>query len=504
MSKMNRRAFLHKALHTSIGAGVLTNMSGIMQSAHASGLIREVTDASFRAGFDDYKALVCIDLKGGNDGFNMVIPTAAGTGAQSYADYQKARGGVYDQRNNARGVALAESDILHIGSSLGVHKSMPEVQQLFHSKKMAIVANVGPLVRPTNKSDYLAKTDLPAHLFSHSDQQILWVSPSADATTRKGWAGLIADEFRASNPNQNLPMNMSAGGENVLQVGEQEIPFFVDLQGAIKLRFAPDLNGNCERDFNHGQCAAYQAQIDAQQQAHPLRQAYAEAFARAIKRNNLLDNAIGAFPVTDSAFAPFWSTFGVTASQENFNSLPYLAKELFVIARIIRAQNALNMRRQTFYAKMGGFDTHDNLLTGQAELLGEVSKSLGAFQQVLAGLNLENNVTTFTASEFGRTTSSNGDGTDHGWGSHHLVMGGAVDGGKLYGKLPNLSPDESNPDNASWGQIIPTLSAEQYAATLCRWFGLADADRNGIFPNLRYMTGAKLAISGADLGFMKG
>ena len=174
-----------------------------------------------------------------------------------------------------------------------------------------------------------------------------------------------------------------------------------------------------------------------------------------------------------------------------------------MIARVIRARNELQMERQLFFAGLGGFDTHDNQLPDQSGLLRVLSQSVKAFYDVLANpaFNLADKVTAFTASEFGRTLSNNGDGTDHGWGGHHLVFGGGVNGQRLYGKFPSLAT-ANNPDDAGWGQIIPTLSADQYAATIARWYGLSNLDRDSIFPNLQYFPGAIPAIAGPDLGFM--
>ena len=214
--------------------------------------------------------------------------------------------------------------------------------------------------------------------------------------------------------------------------------------------------------------------------------------------------ALVAIPRNDVVFRPFWDAFGLAWNPEDLAELPYLASQLLMIARMIRVRAALGMTRQLFFAGIGGFDTHDAQLDQQPGLLRELSQSVQAFYQVLdaPAFGLGSDVTTFTASEFGRTLTNNGDGTDHGWGSHHLVFGGGVDGGKIHGTMPDLRPPDSNPDDAGWGQIIPTLSADQYAATLASWFGLSDIDRSDIFPNLALMEGPLLSIEGPDLGFM--
>lgn len=459
--------------------------------------------------FSDFKALVCIDLKGGNDGFNMIVPTGAGSGIESYNAYAEARGGVYSASSNPQGIALPEATgILDLNmadsSKLGIHSAMPEVFGLINQRKAAIVSNVGTLVEPLARDNYIARNvSLPKHLFSHSDQQILWLTPKADETHRVGWAGRMSELLLAKGSISSVvPMNISVSGENVLQASDTSSPLHVGRAGASTIAYAPNtLSPALDCHYSYDQCKAFARQL-AHVEVHPLRKAYQKLLNNSISRNQLVAEALRGIDVKDSIFQPFWATYRLTPG--NVGGLPSIAAQLLMITRLIKAHDLLGLPRQTFYAKMGGFDSHDNLLSEHRVLLSHLSKAIGVYQEVLTLMNLSGQVTTFTASEFGRTTSSNGNGSDHGWGSHHFVIGDAVDGGKLYGKLPNLSPQDDNEANVGRGRIIPTISTEQYAATLCRWFGLKDSELSTIFPNLKHMNNPSLlAIQGGDVGFMR-
>jgi uncharacterized protein (DUF1501 family) len=216
--------------------------------------------------------------------------------------------------------------------------------------------------------------------------------------------------------------------------------------------------------------------------------------------------ALTTVPANGVAFRAFWDRNDLPWDPNNLAELPQLGQQLLMIARMLYARTTLNMSRQMFFAGMGGFDTHQSQIDDHPALLKDLSQSVKAFYEVLAnapGGSLVNDVTTFTASDFGRTTTNNGRGTDHGWGSHHFVIGGEVNGSRIYGLMPSLLPSTTNPDDAGWGQIIPTLAVDQYAATLCRWYGLPEANIPAFFPNLQYMgSGTPLSISGSNLGFM--
>lgn len=492
MSRMHRRDFLRRSLCTLAGSAAFGSMFGKLSLAQAAagGGGRTLLGG-------DYRALVCLYMYGGNDCFNMIVPRDSG-----YAEYQATR----------TNLSVPQGDLLPLnadagplnGGLFGLHPSMPGVQQLFHDGRAAVIANVGPLVRPVNKALYdQPGTLLPAQLFSHSDQTVLWQTPRADASNRTGWGGRLADIFSASNINQVLSMNVSLSGDNVFQAGEEVAPYFMSADGVEEIDAIRTDLPNCgpSGHWNRRRCLTFNGLLDMQHQ-HPFVRAFADKTRRAIATSAEVSAALTLYPENDIMFRPFWDAFGLAWNPDNLVPLPRLASQLLMIARMMRARNDLQMTRQLFFAGFGGFDTHDYQLDDHGPLLWDLSQSVLAFYQVLDAMGLGSSVTTFTGSEFGRTLTNNGDGTDHGWGGHHLVFGDAVIGRRIYGRMPNLAIN-NNPDNAGWGQIIPTLSVDQYAATLARWYGLANADRDDIFPNLVHMNGPILSIEGPDLGFMQ-
>lgn len=493
MTNLKRRSFLQQSLCATAGSAAFAAMLGKLELAQAAA-------PRFLEG-NDYRALVCLFLKGGNDCFNMVVPRGAG-----YATYAQTRTNLAVPE--AQLLALNPSVAPQGGGLYGLHPQMSGTQAMFNAGRAAIIANAGPLVRPVNKASYQqAGTLLPAQLFSHSDQSVLWQTPRADTAARTGWGGRLADIFGATNQNQVLSMNVSLDGENVFQAGISVAPYFMSASEVEQIGSIATGAANCAdggSGWNRRRCLSFNALLN-QSQAHAFGRAYVDKTKRAIQTSAQVATAIDLYPENDPIFRPFWDAFGLAWNPSNLLPLPRLAEQLLMIARVIRARTQLQMSRQLFFAALGGFDTHDNQLADQPALLRDLSQSVKAFYDVLANpaFNLVNQVTTFTASEFGRTLTNNGDGTDHGWGGHHLVFGGAVQGSRIYGRMPSLLPSASNPDDAGWGQIIPTLSVDQYAATIAKWYGLSDADRAGIFPNLQFMTGSLLSIQGPDLGFMQ-
>jgi uncharacterized protein (DUF1501 family) len=490
-NRIDRREFMHRALRATAASAAFGSMLGKLELAQA---------AAPRLLGDDYRALVCIYLHGGNDCFNMVVPRDGG-----YSAYAARRGGLAVPQNQL--LALNPSVAPQGGGLYGLHPQMSGTQQMFNAGRAAIVANVGPLVRPISKALYQqAGTPRPAQLFSHSDQTVLWQTPRADAPDRTGWGGRLADIFAASNTNQVLSMNVSLDGDNVFQSGVQVSPYFMSAQGVEQVSFIQTGAANCAdggQGWNRRRCLAFNGLLN-QTHGHAFERAYALKARRTLETTDQVIAGLSTVPANDPLFRPFWDAFGLAWNPGNLAPLPRLASQLLMVARMIRARDNLQMSRQLFYAGLGGFDTHGNQLEDHPDLLRQLSQAVLAFYQVLDNpiMGLGSSVTTFTASEFGRTLSINGDGTDHGWGGHHLVFGGAVNGGRFYGRFPSLAASASNPDDAGWGQVIPTLSSDQYAATLARWYGLSDSDRAAIFPNLQHMTGSLLSISGPSLGFM--
>ena len=455
---MKRRDFIQRALCATASSALFSSFAGKMSIAHASAM------SGRRLLGGDYRALVCVYLYGGNDAFNMMVPTDSG----GYQQYESARGEL----------AIPQGDLLALnpvvapagGGTFGLTPAMPLMRNLFNQAQspLAITANVGALLYPITKAEYQAESvPVPSQLFSHSDQTVTWQQPNADSNTRRGWGGRLADMFHETNANQQLSMNISINGENVFQAGDEVIPYFVGTNGAEGVDFVGS--------WPPGRREAFLALRDAAH-GNALQRQYASIMRRSMDNEVMINDAL------DNG-GTLATTFPET----------HLGRQLRMIARLINVRSALQMQRQIFFVGLGGFDTHDNQLADQAEQLAELDGALAAFHAATVEMSLADAVTTFTASEFGRTTSVNGDGTDHGWGSHHLVMGGAVNGRRIYGIPPNLSV--GGPDDADWGQIIPTTSVDQYAATIARWYGVPPGDMTTVFPNLgRFGT--------PDLGFM--
>lgn len=458
-STLNRREWLRRSLSCAAGSAAFTALGAKFQLAMAA--TAQESPLTLRG--TDYRALVCVYLYGGNDPFNMLVPTGSGYGA-----YAAARGAL----------AVPQNQLLSLnpvapppgGGSFGLHPAMAGIQTLFNQQRAAVVLNTGPLLYPITKAQYQAgSVPAPAQLFSHSDQQVLFQTPVAESGAKRGWGGRLADLFYASNINQQLSMNISVSGENVFQSGNTIVPYFVDTNGAEGIYFVEDHPWQASRR------AAFLALRD-RSYTHALQREQARRVKRAMDNQTMVTSALSGAPTLATAF-PDTS----------------IGHQLRMVARLISARSALQMRRQIYFVGMGGYDTHATQLPDHAEILGELSAALLAFHGATVELGIDSQVTSFTASEFGRTLSINGDGTDHGWGAHHLVIGGGVRGGRYYGTPPVLQID--GPDDAGWGQIIPTQSVDQYAATLATWFGLSATDRPLVFPNLsRFNT--------ADLGFM--
>jgi uncharacterized protein (DUF1501 family) len=406
--------------------------------------------------------VVCVFLAGGNDSFNMLVPRSPA----EHAAYMAAR----------RNLAIPHPALLPItpltqdGSQYGVHPAMAGLRDLFETERAAFVTNVGPLYAPTTKEQYLNKAvALPPQLFSHNDQQDQWNSLSSGSSNRSGWAGRIADMLRANVTNQQLATNISLNGTNLFQSGDSTISYIMGALGPTPFQsfqpgapYQPALRGAFERllDANYG--SMYE-------------RTFAEVQRRALRDTERLTKALAEVPV-----------------RTPFPRSP-LGQQLSTVARVLAIRDRFEMHRQIFFVGTGGFDIHDRQVTAQPGLLGNVSECLKAFYAATVELGVERSVTTFTQSDFGRTLSSNGDGSDHAWGGNQVVMGGAVRGRTLYGTYPRLELD--GPDDIGGGRLIPTTSADQYAATLARWFGIADEDLDHVAPHLA-------SFDQRDLGFM--
>jgi uncharacterized protein (DUF1501 family) len=412
----------------------------------------------------DYRALVCVFLFGGNDSNNMIVPMDD----TSYKAYTSIRGSL----------ALTASDLTPVNSVSGApyafHAKLPELATLFTSKELAVVANVGSLVQPLTRAAYQAQqAPIPLNLFSHSDQQLQWQTSVGQGNGSTGWAGRAADYIASQNINSSqFPTFLSVAGNTLEGTGVQTQPVALSPGRSLQLT-----------GFNNS--AASQARWNAvnnlltTESGVTLVQAANNTLANSIADAKALGDAL-------SKSTPLQTQFPKTS----------LGAQLQQVAQIIQAQGALGMRRQIFFCSLGGFDTHTNELATHDNLYPQVSPALAAFYNATQELGMAQNVTTFTESDFSRTFQpTSGNGSDHAWGSHHLVVGGAVQGGQIYGKFPTF--ELGGPDDTDVrGRWIPTTAIDQYGATLCSWFGIPDSALSTVFPNLANFTSPKLTFLG--------
>ncbi len=428
-----------------------------------------------------YRALVCVFLFGGNDSWNMIVPT---TDAE-YDVYARSRGGV----QSTGGLAVDKAALLPLNLTTpdprnwtyGLHPSMTGLAGLFNQGRMAVVANVGPLIRRTSLASYRDQTALlPPQLFSHNDQQDQWHSLRGRAPSKSGWAGRVADVLAAQTGAQQIPLNVSLFGQTLFQAGETSIPYTMGAAGPVSFTGlgTAGLALNRRQAFTNLINASYGTVYE---------RGFASVQKRAIESAERVTAALSAAPnltsLPDTPPAP----------------LSNLATQLRTVAKLIAVRDRLQMSRQVFFVATGGFDTHDDQNDLQPGLLGTVSDAMQRFYQATVELNVAQNVTAFTQSDFGRTLTSNGDGTDHAWGGVQLVVGGAVQGGRLYGTYPTLRIGATlaadGADDVGAGRFIPTTSSDQYVATLARWLGVPDASLTTIAPSID-----NFAVR--DLGFM--
>ncbi len=412
-------------------------------------------------GFNDYKALVCVFLAGGNDSWNMVVPTSTA----EYNAYSRSRGG---DAGVGSGLAIPQASLLPLGGvAYGMHPSMAGMQGLFNSAHAAVVANIGPLIRPTTKQQYQTPGwELPPQLFSHNDQQDQWHSLRGRQLLKTGWGGRVADALLAQTGAQQLPLAVSLAGQTLFEAGTNARPYVMGSTGASN--FA----GFGASGVALARRQAFQAVVDAALASTtntPYERSYATVQQRAVQFSDRVNTALG-------------QARSFTALPDTGTTLSSLSTQLRTVAKLISVRSQLAMSRQIFFVQIGGFDTHDDLVTLQPGLLGDVSNSIKSFYDALVEMGMDTAVTLFTHSDFGRTLTSNGDGSDHAWGGVQFVVGGAVRGGAIYGDYPLL--EIGSAQDVGGGRFIPAVSADQYAATLATWFGVADADLSSVAPSI--------------------
>lgn len=442
---MTRRSFLTHSC--SLGVASTTMASTLLQL----GLSRTAAAQSATG----YRALVCILLAGGNDSYNMLVPADN----DQFAEYQDIRADLALEQNSL----LVLPGTTANGRSYGVHPGMPELRSLFASGDAAMIANVGTLLEAFDADAVESGTaKLPLGLFSHADQINQWQTAVPDGRIAQGWGGRIADLMQDVNVRNGVSMNISLSGSNVFQSGNQVGEYSIEAAGDG----APGLNAYDDgTDFG----ALKKRMVDdllAVQQQHILRREYSQRLRDAIDAQAVFVDALQTSPALNTTFSP-----------------GYFSQSLRQIARVIGARDALGASRQTFFVTVGGWDHHDDVLDNQANMLPAISAGLQEFRNALVELNVFDQVTTFTTSDFGRTLTSNGKGSDHGWGGHHIVMGGAVNGGSIYGDYPILSP--SSQLDVGRGVYAPTTSVDEYFAELATWFGVSASELDQVLPNVR-------------------
>jgi uncharacterized protein (DUF1501 family) len=411
----------------------------------------------------DYKALVCIFLFGGNDSNNMVVPLSS----SGYASYQQVRSVL----------ALPQGSLLpinppRVGSPFGFHPQLTGVQSLFNQQHLAVLTNVGTLIRPTTRAQFQQRqTALPRNLFSHEDQQAQMQTATLDGNAQTGWAGRTADKIQAIYGG-TFPIIISLAGTNIFCEG-------------LVARAIESSGDPTKLLSGFGSSAESQARLSALQSlltfdtGLSLIQSASGTTSNALRDSKSLADALAAAPTLATVFPN--------------NGL---ANQLKQVARIISVRSAIGAQRQVFFVSIGGFDTHSDQLVGQNSLFSQLSPAMSAFYQATTEIGVASQVTSFTLSDFSRTYAPDSTtGTDHAWGGHHVIMGGAVHGGDFYGTFPTLAL--AGPDDASdEGRWIPTTSLDQYAATLANWFGVPAADLPTIFPNLANFTTPVLSFMG--------
>jgi uncharacterized protein (DUF1501 family) len=492
----SRRRFIRQGLCAALGTTALTNCIRDLRFIN-SAVAQSISTII------DYKALICIFLQGGNDSNNLVVPTIS----SEWQNYSTIRTPVLAIPNSdgSGATAIALNNLTQDGHTYGMHPAAPELAALFNAGSLGVVFNVGTLVYPITKAQLASgSVPVPPQLYSHADQQVQWQTSIPDRPPTTGWGGRCADLLDTYNPkngsNDVLSLAISLAGSNVYEVGATTSQYAVSTNGVVALNTAL------------GPSAARTAQtanlnnllgIDAIQQ-NMLVNNYALALEHALSAGSGLSTALSASPM-----ATYWKTFPTTVTVPNAGGTftSSMLAQMKMVAQVIEAgyrPGGLGMKRQIFFVQVGGYDTHTNqtensgattvnnakvVIGAQASLFAELSQSINALNNALTAIGTQysdsafpQRVTAFTSSDFGRTFPSNSQGSDHGWGSHHVVFGGAVQGQRTYGTFPSLVV--GGPDDTGTGRWIPTTAVDEYAATIATWFGVDSSNLSTVFPNI--------------------
>jgi uncharacterized protein (DUF1501 family) len=463
----SRRKFLGQASCAAIGSTTLFSTLFNLKAVNAA----VANNSSITNNPSDYKALVCILLEGGMDSYNMLVPRSQ----PQYSQYAATRSNL----------ALPLSSLLPInqltpdGSEYGLHPNLPSMRNMFNNGNLSFVTNIGSLINPVSKSQYLNGTaTLPLGLYSHSDQIMHWQTGTPHLRNAVGWGGRIADMMVAANENQTISMNTSLSGSNLFQSGNNSVEYSLHPYGG-----AISIDGyQGDWSYNMMRTAALDGMINANYQ-NAFKKTYASTIKTSIEGGNMYRAVLDNAPTFTTPFPTFVNNGGAN----NFS------QGLQMIAKSISGQQSLGMNRQIFFISYGGWDHHDYLLENQSTMLAALDSSLNSFNEALTQLGVQDKVTTFSLSEFSRTLTSNGDGTDHAWGGNTFVMGGAVNGQNIYGDYPSLVLGSSNTQEV-YGTLIPTTSADQYFRDIALWYGVSPSEISTLFPNIGNFSASPLGF----------
>lgn len=453
---VSRRNFLRNMSCAAVGSTTLMNTLTNLKFINSAAALN---------GFTDYKAMVVLMMSGGNDSYNMLIPFDD----TSHAEYTATRTNLAlpkvdpdDASKNLRSLDYTDA----AGKDFAVHYAMPNVESMFKDGNLSFVSNIGTLVEPTTKTQlYDGSVELPLGLYSHSDQVTHWQTAIPQERVAQGWGGKIADMFNACNDNENISLNLSLAGSNVFQTGQNTVEFSLNTPGNNNA-----LGGATELQY------------------------YSQPWQIPTARRNTIDSMISKY--YDDVFKKTYIDIMKVGKDgaEEYNvaveaqvlatefSETRLSQQFKLVARTIAARETLGMKRQIFFIDYGGFDMHDEVLDSHETLLSEIDTALGEFSAAMDELMTQDMVTTFSLSEFARTLTSNGQGSDHAWGSNAFVMGGAVNGGEIYGTYPDL--DLGNNLELGSGVFLPTTATDQYFGDIASWFGVENDELLTLFPNI--------------------
>ena len=454
--KISRRQFIGQANCAAVGTASL--LSSLLS-------LRLTAGAASASNFTDYKALVCLFLNGGNDSFNMLVPRQQ----SAYNEYEQVRGGV-----GGSGLAIPRSDLRQITSSLqntsagagysdfGIHPDLPYLKTLYDKGDLAFVSNVGSLIEPTSLVQYNdGSKPKPEGLFSHPDHQVHWQTlvPQVRGSAPKGWGGRMAEVMSHANQQSNIAMNISLSGANVLQSGTTTVPYITDPRGVVELS-------------NYGQDPTLALAVD-----DILGQHYQGIYSKTLAHTNRnsIDASVAFKSALDSLSTPFDPSV-ISSETQTY-------QRLSMVSKIMEARTALSMNRQIFFVERGGWDHHNELLGPQSNLFIELNEAIEIFWTAIQSMGLQNNVVLYTASDFGRTLTSNGSGSDHAWGGNHFIISGSANGGEIYGEYPDLALNNSSTDLGR-GRILPTTSVDSYMAELAYWYGVPNSEMSTVIPNI--------------------